>query len=58
MGLGGVGKKIEGTAHIKTCSRGRPCGRVVKFMRPASVAQSVASFDPRCGPSTAHQAML
>ena len=37
---------------------GRPRGRVVKFMRSASVAQGFASLDPGCGHGTAHQAML
>ena len=38
--------------------RGQPDGRVVKFVRSASVAQGVTSSDPGRGPSTAHQAML
>ena len=38
--------------------RGRPQGRVVKFLCPASAAQGFASSDPGHGHGTAHQAML
>ena len=38
--------------------RGRPRGRVVKFARSTSTAQSFAGSDPGHGHGTAHQAML
>ena len=37
---------------------GPPRGRVVKFVRSASVAQGFTGSNPGRGPSTAHQAML
>uniref|UniRef100_A0A9L0TG77 Uncharacterized protein n=1 Tax=Equus caballus TaxID=9796 RepID=A0A9L0TG77_HORSE len=43
---------------FKTYYRGRPCGRVVKFMHSALAAQVFASLDPGSGHGTARQAML
>ena len=44
--------------QLKINSRGRPRGRVVKFVRSASAAQGFASSDPGHRRGTAHQAML
>ena len=43
---------------LKILSWGRPCGRVVKFVRSTVVAQGFAGSDPGRGHGTAHQATL
>ena len=46
------------TTTTNNSSRGRPCGRVVKFSHSAVAAQGFTSSDPGRGRGTAHQAML
>ena len=44
--------------RIKTMSRGRPRGGVVKFAHSAALAQGFAGLDPGCRQGTARQAMV
>ena len=50
-------QKNKAMKEIKSEVRGRPCDRVVKFMRSAWVAQGFAGSDPGHEHGTPHQVM-